>query len=58
MDTLGAAYASAGRFDDAIAAASAAVTLAQSDGEEATTVERIRARIMLYLAYRPFRQPE
>jgi hypothetical protein len=46
------------RFDDAITAASTAVTLAQSDGEEATIIERIRARITLYLAYRPFRQPE
>ena len=54
MDTLGAAYASAGRFDEAIAAARAAITLAQAAGEDAV-VQQIQARVTLYLTYHPFR---
>jgi hypothetical protein len=54
MDTLGAAYASAGRFDDAIAAANTAIALAQAEGEDAA-VEQIQTRATLYLTYRPFR---
>ena len=56
MDTLGAAYAAAGRFDDAIAAANTAIALAQAEGEEAA-LEPIRARVTTYLTYRPFRTP-
>lgn len=54
MDTLGAAYASAGRFDDAIAAANTAIALAQAESEDAA-VEQIQTRATLYLTYRPFR---
>ena len=56
MDTLGAAYAAAGRFDDAIATANTAIALAQAEGEEAA-LEPIRARVTMYLTYRPFRTP-
>ena len=56
MDTLGAAYAAVGRFDDAIAAANAAIALAQAEGEDAA-IEPIRARVTMYLTYRPFRTP-
>lgn len=56
MDTLGAAYAAAGRFDDAIAAANTAIALAQAEGDSAA-VEPIRARVTMYLTYRPFRTP-
>ena len=57
MDTLGAAYAAAGRFDDAIDAANTAVALAQADGEGAEILGSIRARVTMYLAYHPFRTP-
>ena len=56
MDTLGAAYAAAGRFDDAIAAANTAIALAQAEGAEAA-IEPISARVTMYLTYRPFRTP-
>ena len=58
MDTLAAAYATAGRFDDAIDAANTAVALAQADGEGAEILGSIRARVTMYLTYRPFRTPE
>ena len=54
MDTLGAAYASAGRFDDAIAAANTAIALAQAEDAEAAA-EQIRTRATLYLTYHPYR---
>jgi tetratricopeptide (TPR) repeat protein len=57
MDTLGAAYAAAGRFDDAIAAANTAIALARAEGGEAETIESIRDRVTMYLIYRPFRTP-
>ena len=56
MDTLGAAYAAVGRFDDAIAAANTAIALAQAEGEDAA-LGPIRVRATMYLTYRPFRTP-
>lgn len=54
LDTLAAAFAANGRFDEAVAAAQRAVMLAQEAGE-IDTAERYRARLALYRAGRPYR---
>ena len=56
LDALGAAYAAAGRFDDALGAAEEARALADSSGqtELARDIER---RLQLYRAGRAFRRP-
>jgi protein O-mannosyl-transferase len=54
LDTLAAAYAEAGRFDEAAAAAREALALAERRG----TVDRALAdRLWLYRSGRPFREP-
>ncbi|MFI5215529.1 MAG: tetratricopeptide repeat protein [Candidatus Limnocylindria bacterium] len=53
LDTLAAAYAAAGRFDDAVRLASQASALAQAQGEAALG-EQIRARLALYRERRAF----
>ncbi len=54
LDTLAAAYAAAGRFDDAVATAARAAGLAARSGQE-ERAERIRERLALYEAGRPYR---
>jgi len=56
LDTLAAAYAEAGRFPDAIAAARKALDLAtqQHFGE---LVEALNAKIKVYEAGQPYRDP-
>jgi tetratricopeptide (TPR) repeat protein len=56
FDTLGAAYASAGRFDDAVIAASRAVELTVERGEDARTAV-IGARLALYRQGRRYVDP-
>ena len=59
LDTLAAAYAAAGRFDDAIATAQKAVELARSAGRT-SLVKEIEPRLSLYRgghAYRPAVHP-
>jgi Tfp pilus assembly protein PilF len=51
MDTLGAAYAEAGRFAEAVDAATAALDLA----EQGPTAQEIQRRLELYQAGKPFR---
>jgi tetratricopeptide (TPR) repeat protein len=53
LDALGAAYASAGRFDDAVAAAVRAVALFESAGQR-PAVDEVRTRIDLYRRHVPF----
>lgn len=53
LDTLAAAYAEAGRFDDAVRTARAALELARSDGAMASS---ITARLALYEAHSPVRE--
>lgn len=53
LDTLGAAYAAAGRFDDAVRVAEHARRAAESAGP-ATLVQQIERRLALYRAGRPF----
>ena len=55
LDTLGAAYAEAGRFADAIEAARQARTVALVQGREGLA-EQIRRRLELYSANQPYRQ--
>jgi protein O-mannosyl-transferase len=52
VDTLATAYAAAGRFPDAIAAAQNALALAQSTGQSQLAAE-IQSRLTLYRAGRP-----
>lgn len=54
LDTLAAAYAAAGRFEDALGAATRAEVLAAQAGDEAL-VREIQERAALYGVERPFR---
>jgi tetratricopeptide (TPR) repeat protein len=54
LDTLAAAYAEAGRFEDAVRIGRRALELAAADGEQA---EEMRRRLALYEQRRPFRSP-
>lgn len=56
LGTLAAAYAEAGRFDDAVAAAQKAVDLAQASGSS-PFAEMNRRMLELYRAGKPFREP-
>ena len=55
MDSLAAAFAESGRFDDAIATGTEAHTLAKSRGDRQFDVE-LEQRLTLYRARKPFRQ--
>jgi len=55
LDTLAAAYAAAGRLDDAVTTAERAVQLAESAGQEPLAT-LIRARLELYRQRRPYRE--
>ena len=55
LDTLAAAYAAAGRFDDAMLTADKAVQLAESAGQF-PLAKAVRARLELYRAGRPYRE--
>ena len=54
LDSLGAAYAAAGRFDRALVAARTASALASDSGDEAL-LRDIESRIALYEVSKPFR---
>jgi tetratricopeptide (TPR) repeat protein len=55
LDTLAAAYARSGRWDDAVATASRAVRSAEEKGTK--SVEAIRARLERYRAAQSYEQP-
>lgn len=55
LDTLGAAYATAGRFDEAIASAQKAIELARSAGQR-QLVEEIQTRLELYRSGKAYRE--
>ncbi|HKY32457.1 MAG TPA: tetratricopeptide repeat protein [Candidatus Polarisedimenticolia bacterium] len=55
LDTLAAAYAEAGRFDEAVAAAQRAVALAAEAGDT-RHAEAVRSRLKLYEQGRPFHE--
>jgi len=56
LDTLAAAYAEAGRFPEAVHTARKALDLATQQNQQAL-VESIKAKIPLYKARTPFREP-
>jgi tetratricopeptide (TPR) repeat protein len=56
LDTLAAAYAEAGRFDEAIATARKAIAIATAQ-DSPELVRMMRARIALYEARKPLREP-
>jgi tetratricopeptide (TPR) repeat protein len=55
LDALAAAYASAGRFDEAVATVERGVNLATAAGLDAA-VAQLRQRLMLYQSRQPYRQ--
>jgi len=55
LDTLAAAFAEAGRFEEAIAVASQAAAAAHATGNDGIGSE-IDARVRLYQAHRPYRE--
>ena len=56
LDTLGAAYAEAGRFDDAIVAAESALVFAKQAGDRQLE-DQIRGRLAGYRLRRPYHAP-
>jgi tetratricopeptide (TPR) repeat protein len=56
VDTLAAAYASAGRFDEAVVMAKEAWRMAEDAGEDALA-EEIHIRLQLYRDRKPYREP-
>jgi len=56
LDSLAAAYAGVGRFEQAVRAAQSAIELA-SRANAPHTAAAIRQRLQLYLQYKPFRVP-
>jgi tetratricopeptide (TPR) repeat protein len=54
LDTLAAAYAEAGRFDDAIAAGRKSMAAADPESDFA---DQVRERLALYEARQPYREP-
>jgi hypothetical protein len=57
LDALAAAYASEGRFDEAVETARRAAARAKSMPEFQARVAPIEQRLQLYLAHRPFTLP-
>ena len=57
LDALAAAYANAGRFEDAIKTGEEAFSIAKAAGEN-DFADSIRARIDLYKKGSPFRLPQ
>jgi tetratricopeptide (TPR) repeat protein len=57
LDTLAAAYAEAGRFREAVGTIQKAVALAQAAGQT-NSLAKFRARLSLYRAEKPWREPE
>lgn len=55
LSTLAAAYAEAGRFDEAVATAQTAIAIAQEEGQT-NFVEKMRQCLQLYIAHKPYRQ--
>jgi tetratricopeptide (TPR) repeat protein len=55
LDTLAAAYASAGRFEEAVETAEKAINLAETQGKK-DLAEEIRERLGLYKSGQPYRE--
>ena len=57
LDTLAAAYAAEGRFDDAIATAQKAAAAARVTPGYESTATAIDERVNMYILFRPYRTP-
>ena len=57
LDTLAAAYAEAGRFEDAVGIMDQAIRLAEQAAQPAPRIEGYRNRQAMYRAGRPYRSP-
>lgn len=55
LSTLAAAFAEAGRFDEAVATAQTAIAIAQAQGQT-NFVEKMKQCLQLYLAHKPYHQ--
>ncbi len=55
MDTLAAAYAAGGKFDQAVQAARSAIELAEAADAQPTVADPIRNRLQTYLQFEAFR---
>ncbi|MHC4459051.1 MAG: tetratricopeptide repeat protein, partial [Planctomycetota bacterium] len=55
LDTLGVAYAAAGRFQEAVAVAEKAINIAKTTDKN-NLAEQIQERLQLYKACRPYRE--
>ena len=56
LDTLAAAYAETGRFDEAVAAVQTGIEIASAAGAEAVAAS-LRQRLRLYRQKKPYREP-
>ena len=56
LDFLAAAYAAAGRFEEAVTTAQAAIGLAAAAGDE-RLADKVRQRLLGYQQGRPYREP-
>ncbi len=58
LDTLAAAYAEAGRFEQAAQTAATAIDRARSEGKPAETIASLNNRAGLYRQQQPYRDPQ
>jgi hypothetical protein len=56
FDTLAAAYAEAGKFDDAITAQKKAITLLKKEGDPKNLIDRFIERLNSYKDRKPWRE--
>jgi len=57
LDTLAAAYAEGGRFDDAVTAIKKAIALAET-ARQTNSLPKFRQRLELYQSHQPYREPK
>ena len=57
LDTLAAAYAAEGRFDDAVATAQKAAAAARATPGYESTATDIDERVNSYILFKPYRTP-
>ncbi len=58
LDTLGAAYAEAGQFEEALSTAQAAIEKARAEKAPAESIKDMERRATLYKARKPYRDPQ
>ena len=56
LDTLAAAYAEAGRFEDAIITQEKVIVLLKKEGNPTNLIKQCKERLKLYKAHKPFRE--